>query len=385
MKLTSRELNSAQLVKARSVSKRAELQLEFLVRLVNSIPNKGVAGFHTRNRNPDCFLFSEKAKKRGKQRHKTTVNCLSKSLHFTVVSFQFSSLHQTSVHPNMPSEDSKPVKKEVEENDEKPNNGKNNPKSNEEAKAKKEPVNDNDGGSEKPTGKKKPNSANTPKVKKEESKKKPNNATTPKSGSTKKTQAKKEEDYDSDDEKPISKKKPNDVDKKKNKVKKEEEEKKIWGKEAENGKKREKKVYDLLGQKRDPPEERDPLRIFYKTLYEQMPGSEMAAFWLMECGLLPEEVAKKVFEKKQKKNPLQKLGSPMKTVVTVNKTSKSVTSKKETLSSPVSSQKKKKTPDSKVASKQTKKRKIEDGSCSEDGSDDDFVLSTKVAKRQKVA
>lgn len=105
----------------------------------------------------------------------------------------------------------------------------------------------------------------------------------------------------------------------------------------------------------------------------------------MECGLLPEEVAKKVFEKKQKKNQLQKLGSPMKTVVTVNKTSKSVTAKKETLSSPVSSQKKKKTPDSKVASKQTKKRKIEDGSCSEDGSDDDFVLSTKVTKRQKVA
>lgn len=100
--------------------------------------------------------------------------------------------------------------------------------------------------------------------------------------------------------------------------------------------------------------------------------------------MLPEEVAKKVFEKKQKKNQLQKLGSPMKTVITVNKTSKSVTAKKETLSSPVSSQKKK-TPDSKVASKQTKKRKIEDGSCSEDGSDDDFVLSTKVAKRQKVA
>ncbi|KAI8548942.1 hypothetical protein RHMOL_Rhmol07G0312700 [Rhododendron molle] len=286
----------------------------------------------------------------------------------------------------MPSEDSKPVKKEGEENDEKPNNGKNNPKSKEEAKVKNEPVNDNDGGSEKPIAKKKPNSANIPKVKKEESKKKPNNATTPKSGPTKKTQAKKEEDYDSDDEKPISKKKPNDVDKKKNKVKKEEEEeKKNGGKEAENGKKREKKVYDLPGQKRDPPEERDPLRIFYETLYEQMPGSEMAAFWLMECGLLPEEVAKKVFEKKQKKNQLQKLGSPMKTVVTVNKTSKSVTAKKETLSSPVSSQKKKKTPDSKVTSKQTKKRKIEDGSCSEDGSDDDFVLSTKLSKRQKVA
>lgn len=105
----------------------------------------------------------------------------------------------------------------------------------------------------------------------------------------------------------------------------------------------------------------------------------------MECGLLPKEVAKKVFEKKQKKSQLQKLGSPMKTVVTVKKTSKSVTVKKETSSSPGSLQKKKKTPDSKVTSKQTKKRKIEDDSFSEDGSDDDFVLSAKLNKRQRVA
>lgn len=85
-----------------------------------------------------------------------------------------------------------------------------------------------------------------------------------------------------------------------------------------NGKgtgKKEKKAYDLPGQKHDPPEkvwvsgsmcslqfwysdvigqsilfyflivsirfilQRDPSRIFYKSLYEQVPGSEMAAIW----------------------------------------------------------------------------------------------------------
>lgn len=68
-------------------------------------------------------------------------------------------------------------------------------------------------------------------------------------------------------------------------------------------------MYDLPGQKRDSPEEvsfslflrisnkkfvlgflkllicleldlqRDPLRIFYETLYNQVPSSEMAAIW----------------------------------------------------------------------------------------------------------
>lgn len=43
--------------------------------------------------------------------------------------------------------------------------------------------------------------------------------------------------------------------------------------------KKEKKVYDLPGQKHDPPEERDALRIFYSTLREQIPESEMAEIW----------------------------------------------------------------------------------------------------------
>ena len=43
--------------------------------------------------------------------------------------------------------------------------------------------------------------------------------------------------------------------------------------------KAEKKVYSLPGQKFDPPEEREPLRIFYESLSKQIPSSEMAEFW----------------------------------------------------------------------------------------------------------
>eukprot|EP00262_Sarcandra_glabra_P017413 TRINITY_DN5969_c0_g4_i2.p1 TRINITY_DN5969_c0_g4~~TRINITY_DN5969_c0_g4_i2.p1 ORF type:complete len:233 (-),score=70.70 TRINITY_DN5969_c0_g4_i2:121-777(-) len=74
--------------------------------------------------------------------------------------------------------------------------------------------------------------------------------------------------------------------KKKKKTKKEEKEKvvsksksKVIGRSEEKEKKKVKKVYDLPGQKHDPPEQRDPLRIFYETLYQQLPHSEMTAFW----------------------------------------------------------------------------------------------------------
>ncbi|KAH7518737.1 hypothetical protein FEM48_Zijuj09G0202800 [Ziziphus jujuba var. spinosa] len=63
------------------------------------------------------------------------------------------------------------------------------------------------------------------------------------------------------------------------KKKKKEEEKKKTAEATTEPKKKEKRVFDLPGQKRDPPEERDPLMIFYKTLYEQIPHSEMAQFW----------------------------------------------------------------------------------------------------------
>ena len=47
-----------------------------------------------------------------------------------------------------------------------------------------------------------------------------------------------------------------------------------------------KKEYDLYGQKRDTPDEADPLRKFYTSLRTQNPKSVMAEVWLMEHGLL---------------------------------------------------------------------------------------------------
>ncbi|PPD88881.1 hypothetical protein GOBAR_DD14202 [Gossypium barbadense] len=195
------------------------------------------------------------------------------------------------------------------------------------------------------------------------------------SSATKATNPKKEES-DDEDEKPISKR---------SSATKADKEKKKDNVFAAAGKevKREKKVYDLPGQKRDPPEERDPLRIFYETMYQQIPHSEMAQFWMMESGLLPLAEAKKVFEKKQKKIKQQKLSSPMKPGSAVKSSTGSVTVKRTPMVSPGSSNKKK--TDSKVAPKQTKKRKAEES----ESSDDDFentlktcIMAVKLVKQQ---
>ena len=112
----------------------------------------------------------------------------------------------------------------------------------------------------------------------------------------------------------------------------------------------------------------------------------------MESGLLPVEMARKVHEKKQKKN---KFTSPVKTV-SVTKRIQSTTVTKRTPSSAVSSTKTKttgskvvsstttKVTDSKVASKQPRKRKAGDES-SEDDSDEDFLITRKNAKKQKTS
>ncbi|KAL5558673.1 hypothetical protein UlMin_034884 [Ulmus minor] len=75
---------------------------------------------------------------------------------------------------------------------------------------------------------------------------------------------------------------------------------------------REKKVYTLPGQRFDPPEEREPLRIFYESLSKQIPSSEMAEFWMMEHGMLSPERAKRAFERKQRKKKDVRTGTPVK-------------------------------------------------------------------------
>ncbi|XP_061373299.1 uncharacterized protein LOC133315648 [Gastrolobium bilobum] len=178
---------------------------------------------------------------------------------------------------------------------------------------------------------------------------------------------------DDDDDKPLAKRTSNSKDVNKKKNIKEEEKKKV------EQKKRERKVYDLPGQKRDPPEEKDPLRIFYETLYKQVPHSEMSQIWLMESGLLPKEVAMKIYQQKQKKGLQQKLTSPVKAATAMKSSTKSVTVKKKSRTSPVSSVKTKIT---NATSKLSKKRKSADIS-SEDYSDDEFILAP--SKRSKAA
>lgn len=144
-----------------------------------------------------------------------------------------------------------------------------------------------------------------------------------------------------------------------------------------NGK-REKKVYSLPGQKHDPPPERDPLRIFYESLYEQVPNSEMAAVWMMEWGLLPANIAAKVFEKKKARQQLPK--SPVKPAA------KSAATIEKKRSAKVTPKEVKKESSMKSVMKTTtvKKRKAGDTSSDEgDDDDDDFMpLSLKKAKKK---
>ncbi|KAI4337496.1 hypothetical protein L6164_015905 [Bauhinia variegata] len=122
---------------------------------------------------------------------------------------------------------------------------------------------------------------------------------------------------------------------------------------------RQKKVYGLPGQKHDPPEEKEPLRIFYESLSKQIPRSQMAEFWLMEHGLLSPEKAKKAFEKKQRKQKEIRTGTPVKPQKPPSK--------------PETSQKQQQA--SKNGDLKSKKRIVND---SDD--DDDFILSPKRRK-----
>ncbi|KAG2239542.1 hypothetical protein Bca4012_024370 [Brassica carinata] len=125
--------------------------------------------------------------------------------------------------------------------------------------------------------------------------------------------------------------------------------------------KREKKVYSLAGQKYDPPEEREPLRIFYESLSKQIPGSEMAEFWLMEHGMLSPEKAKRAHEKKLRKMKQIRMGTP-------TKPTPSYSSKPESSQRPSASKNN--------GSDARKKKKVVD----DNDDDDDFILSPKRRK-----
>ncbi|KAG6517681.1 hypothetical protein ZIOFF_021078 [Zingiber officinale] len=120
-----------------------------------------------------------------------------------------------------------------------------------------------------------------------------------------------------------------------------------------------KKVYSLPGQKHDPPEEREPLRIFYESLSKQIPSSEMAQFWMMEHGLLSPERARKTYDKKLKRLSQQRLGTPVKP-----KQDKAESSKKPP-------------PQSKNGNAKAKKQADSDD---DDDGDNDFIVKPKKAR-----
>lgn len=138
---------------------------------------------------------------------------------------------------------------------------------------------------------------------------------------------------------------------------------------------RERKVYSLPGQKHDPPEEKEPLRIFYESLSKQIPTSEMAEFWLMEHGLLSPQKAKKAFEKKQRKQKELRSGTPIKS--SSKPPTKTGTSQKQPQRSNNAGSSQKPQPKSNNGDIKAK-RKIDTDS--DDDDDDDFILSHKRRK-----
>ncbi|KAB2077424.1 hypothetical protein E1A91_A06G100100v1 [Gossypium mustelinum] len=125
---------------------------------------------------------------------------------------------------------------------------------------------------------------------------------------------------------------------------------------------REKKVYTLPGQKHDPPEEREPLRIFYESLLKQIPTSEMAEFWMMEHGLLSPEKSRKAYEKKQRRQKQLRTGTPIKSW---KPSGKPESSQKEQLAS---------------RNGDVKAKKRINNDIDDDDDDDDFILSPKRRK-----
>ncbi|BBN14205.1 hypothetical protein MPTK1_6g09770 [Marchantia polymorpha subsp. ruderalis] len=142
---------------------------------------------------------------------------------------------------------------------------------------------------------------------------------------------------------------------------------KVVTKKTKTEEKEKKKVFTLPGQKHEAPEERDSLRIFYESLHEQRPDSEMAEFWMMEHGLLSPERAKKAFEKKQKRGH-SSFGTPVKNSTPSRDTSSKLAAKSSVSNGKASASK---------VSEQKGKRKWESDS------DDDLLIARPLKRKLK--
>lgn len=119
-------------------------------------------------------------------------------------------------------------------------------------------------------------------------------------------------------------------------------------------KEKERKSFNLPGQRHEPPEERDGLRIFYESLYRQRPESEMAQIWMMEHGMLEHDEAQQVLDRMRQKKT--QFGGGMKLLPTPpskSGASPNGQSSRKSISAPEAKKSSAKTPEVKKGSKQS--------------------------------
>eukprot|EP00492_Amphilonche_elongata_P004005 TRINITY_DN4394_c0_g1_i1.p1 TRINITY_DN4394_c0_g1~~TRINITY_DN4394_c0_g1_i1.p1 ORF type:complete len:140 (+),score=38.39 TRINITY_DN4394_c0_g1_i1:214-633(+) len=133
----------------------------------------------------------------------------------------------------------------------------------------------------------------------------------------------------------------------------------------------------MPGQKKDPPDELNGLRIFYESTLEQMPDSEMAKDWLLIHGLLPKDIATKLHKKKTKGKKKPVSSRKRKATASERRSAKKQKTK---------SKSKKKTPKKspKKTPKKSTRRKLQiDSGSEESSSDDDKPLTVQKMKRNR--
>lgn len=125
--------------------------------------------------------------------------------------------------------------------------------------------------------------------------------------------------------------------------------------------KRQRKVYDKPGQKKDTPEELDVLRMFYESWHTEMPDHPMPEEWCMIHGIF--DMKKQVQVAKKYVKTSAKTATKRKKPATKKKTTKKKTTKKKTT--------KKKTNTKKKPAKKKRKVKVEES----DSSSEDVPLA----------